>query len=362
MYAKISIIIPVYKVEPYLRQCLDSVVNQTYKNLEIILVDDGSPDNCGAICDEYAQKDNRITVIHKKNEGLSAARNDALKLVSGDWILFVDSDDWLELELCEKTLREAQSKNTDILIYDLIKEDPITGSKRIHAFPDSFVSEDRSTIAGMQLSALNRYYTPISTAWSQGFPWDKLFSAELVKKNDLHFATNVKANEDVIFALHAFQFAERIGYIPDALYHYRMNQTSIGHKFTPDRVKIDLEIYREMDRIGKKYGLSQDYYQALDARIVENTCLCANRCFFHDSREVGLGEELKYVKEVLKTEPIYTAFDRVNRRKMGRRSRFITLNRHHNAILIYIYHVLWTIKNELDLRKSTVKSGGGINR
>ena len=101
MEEKISVIIPVYNVEPYLRKCLDSVINQTYRNLEIIIVDDGSPDNCGAICDEYAARDDRVIVIHKKNGGVSAARNDGIRIASGKWITFVDPDDWCEPDYYE---------------------------------------------------------------------------------------------------------------------------------------------------------------------------------------------------------------------------------------------------------------------
>ena len=114
MGEKISVIIPVYKVEPYLRQCLDSVVGQTYNNLEIIIIDDGSPDNCGVICDEYAAKDDRIIVIHKENGGLSAARNDGLELATGEWVAFVDSDDWCELDYYEQLLRAKGDRMPDI--------------------------------------------------------------------------------------------------------------------------------------------------------------------------------------------------------------------------------------------------------
>ena len=338
MRSLISVIIPVYNVEPYIRQCLDSVVDQTYRNLEIIIVDDGSPDNCGAICDEYAAKDKRIQVIHKANEGLSAARNDALNRVTGNWILFVDSDDWLELDLCETAICAAQSDDTDVLIYDLVKED-IKGGKRIHAFPHGFVTEDPAVISGMQLSALNRYYTPYSTEWCQGFPWDKLFRAELILKNRLSFATNVRANEDVIFALHAFQYAKRIGYISKPLYHYRKNQNSIGHKFSPDRVEIDREIYKEIEKVGKMYDRPPAFFQALDSRIVENTCLCAERCFFGPKKRGTLFDQIRYAKQVLRSEPIYSAFDRVDRNKMGIRTKFITLSRHHNVLLLYGYYI-----------------------
>lgn len=115
---KISIIVPVYKVEKYLPKCLDSIINQTYTNLEIILVDDGSPDNCGKICDEYAQKDNRIKVIHKENGGLSAARNTALDIITGDYVGFVDSDDWLDIDMYETLVMYANKYNADIVRCD----------------------------------------------------------------------------------------------------------------------------------------------------------------------------------------------------------------------------------------------------
>ena len=105
---KISVIVPVYKVESYLEQCISSIIKQTYKNLEIILVNDGSPDNCGKLCDIYAKKDSRIKVIHKKNGGLSDARNVALDIATGDYIGFVDSDDWININMYEVLINEAK--------------------------------------------------------------------------------------------------------------------------------------------------------------------------------------------------------------------------------------------------------------
>ncbi len=113
----ISIIVPVYKVEPYLARCVDSLINQTYQNLEIILVDDGSPDRCGEICEEYAKKDSRIVVFHKDNGGLSDARNKGLDIATGDYVMFVDSDDWIEKETCETVIKLAASNKSDIVIF-----------------------------------------------------------------------------------------------------------------------------------------------------------------------------------------------------------------------------------------------------
>ena len=112
----ITVIVPVYKVEKYIRRCIESIINQTYRNLEIILVDDGSPDDCGKICDEYAKKDNRIKVIHKENGGLSDARNKALDLANGKYVIFVDSDDYIEKNAIGYLYKLIQKYNTDIAI------------------------------------------------------------------------------------------------------------------------------------------------------------------------------------------------------------------------------------------------------
>ncbi len=128
----ISVIVPVYKVEPYLRKCVDSILNQTYRNLEVILVDDGSPDNCGAICDEYAAKDNRIKVIHKKNGGLSDARNAGLAVMNGEYLSFVDSDDLLPDDAVETMLTVAVAENADLVIggHNRFEETPVPSSDK----------------------------------------------------------------------------------------------------------------------------------------------------------------------------------------------------------------------------------------
>ena len=117
----VSVIVPVYKVEKFLRDCIDSIINQTYRNLEILLVDDGSPDNCGAICDEYARKDSRITVFHKENGGLSDARNYALDRCNGDYITFVDSDDVIRNDFIATLLGLIKESDSDVVSSSVLK-------------------------------------------------------------------------------------------------------------------------------------------------------------------------------------------------------------------------------------------------
>ena len=326
MNAKISVIIPVYKVEPYLRQCLDSVVNQTYKNLEIILIDDGSPDNCGKICDEYAERDERIVVIHKKNGGLSAARNDRLKLAAGQWISFVDPDDWCELDMYEKSIAKAIETSADMIIFS-----PYQNSRhkeeRIHAFSTDFVTEDPKMISQLQLSALNVYYTPLSQdhRWGQGFPWDRLYKSSVIKDNNLTFSESVRANEDVIFNILAFQYVKKVAFFDLALYHWRMNPASIGHKYTPDRVEVDREVYQVMEDIGKTYGLSEEYFQAVYLRTVNNILALGQRCFFHPAHNENFLNSLKSLAKALDCPHYSIALQKVDRGKLSRGGKLLVI-------------------------------------
>ena len=135
MSPKISIIVPVYKVEPYIHKCIDSILNQTFKEFELILVDDGSPDNCGNICDEYAKKDNRVRVIHKENGGISSARNIGLDVSNGEYIGFVDSDDYIKLDMYERLYNSCKVNNADISIIGTIEVDE-NGKKLYEHIPD----------------------------------------------------------------------------------------------------------------------------------------------------------------------------------------------------------------------------------
>lgn len=335
---KVSVIIPVYNVEPYLRQCLDSVVNQTYRDLEIILVDDGSPDNCGTICDEYAAKDERVTVVHKQNGGVSAARNDALKLASGEWISFVDPDDWCELDLYEKAIPKALESDADIVLFSIFKQTGKNKEERLHTFDREFETSDRQFIAKLQAAALGRSLVPLSKEKRHGqdAPWDKLFKASFIFENGLTYAENVKAHEDIIFNVNAFQFAQKVCFFDMPLYHWRANPASIGHKYTPDRVQINMAIYEELFSIGKKYDLPDEYYQALNVFIIDTTLVLGKICFFNKKREGTIFSKMKYANDVLHTEPFYSAFENVKREKLGKSGKVITITRHNNILLLYL--------------------------
>lgn len=209
----VSIIVPIYKVEPYLRRCVDSIVCQTYTNLEIILVDDGSPDTCPQICDEYANKDKRIVVIHKKNGGLSDARNAGLNSCKGEYISFIDSDDYVDYDFIESLIEPIKKNSYDFVIADHLSSNEKKGS--MHLSCKEGPIQDNLKI--------------IRTYCSQQYPpsaWAKLYKFSFLKNNQFHFQKGLLF-EDQLWSCILACSAERIFVIRKQIYHYTIRMDSI---------------------------------------------------------------------------------------------------------------------------------------
>lgn len=263
---KISVIVPVYKVEPYLRKCLDSIVNQTYRNLEIILVDDGSPDNCGAICDEYAAKDNRITVIHKENGGVSSARNAGLDKASGDWIGWVDSDDWIELDMYEYLLKNAVEYRADIAVcsrYEIKEDGAIYYGWKV---PTSLNREE-----GLRCLLENNLL--------QNYCCDKLWRKELWQ--GVVFPEG-KTFEDMAVLHHPFERADAVICLPEPKYNYYQRKGSIVH---------DLALENRMNHYlaaKLRYDEMREAWPQLEPLLLNQCAMSAIGiwCSFHEAPKI----------------------------------------------------------------------------
>lgn len=231
---KISIIVPIYNVEPYLRKCLDSIVGQTYRNLEIILVDDGSTDNCGAICDEYAARDGRIIVIHQLNGGLSKARNSGLDIASGSYLGFVDSDDWIELDMFEYLISNALSEDANICICGRYEE--YLQHSRSRGWPRRELLTREDAMEGLLKNDL-----------IQNFVWDKLWERKLF--DNVRFPVG-RTYEDIATVYHPFGKASKILCLPDAKYHYLQREASIvGNTSIKNRVNHYISAKQRYDEL-----------------------------------------------------------------------------------------------------------------
>jgi len=216
---KISIVIPVYNVELYLRKCIESILAQTYIDFECILVDDGSLDNCPMICDEYATRDHRVIVIHQKNSGVSAARNAGLNRAKGEWIGFVDSDDWCDPGMFEYLLKNAEEYQADISIcgYRTIEE----GNKIVHS------SQLHPHLIMNSKNAVKRL---ILNKCINAPNWNKLVKRQLFLCNDeiLRYDETIRYGEDKLLMFYLFKRADKIVYFPQAYYNYFRRSDSIS--------------------------------------------------------------------------------------------------------------------------------------
>lgn len=225
----ISVIIPVYNVAEYLPQCLETVCSQTYENLEIILVDDGSTDESGKICDEWGQKDCRLRVIHKENGGVSSARNEGLKIARGEFIGFVDSDDWIELDMYEKLvtgIRNADAVSCGYVDYPYGEGVPVPkGTKQLPLcdFPDAIIA----------IFERNGYFTTL---------WNKLFRREVIyaEKKYIPLDTSLSFGEDEVWLVTVLGKCNKIAFVPEALYHWRPRSGSVTRFKTISEKQLSL--------------------------------------------------------------------------------------------------------------------------
>ncbi|MBR0136230.1 MAG: glycosyltransferase, partial [Clostridia bacterium] len=252
----ISIIVPVYKVEPYLDKCVSSIVEQTYTDLEIILVDDGSPDNCPAMCDAWAKKDARIKVIHKENGGLSDARNAGMDAANGEYILFVDSDDWIASETCEIMLARMTSTNSDIVSCDAVRvwDGNMPQRKMMRDNEAHVLDRTEAMRALIQSTCL------IMTVWN------KLYKAQIIKK--IPFEKG-KIHEDEIWSWQAIGAASRVATVSEALYYYRQRADGImGDGYTGFPMIVIRAKQQRHDYIMKEMPALAD----IDSENLLNTC------------------------------------------------------------------------------------------
>lgn len=230
MDCTISVIVPVYNSEKYLKRCIDSILNQTYKAIELILVEDGSPDNCGKICDEYAKKDKRVRVIHKTNAGVSAARNSGLEIASGNYATFVDSDDYIEPEMYGNMMEKVHQYNCDVVMCDCIKDFTDHSEIYTHDIRAGFYDKEQ---------LVNEYYPHLLMMENVEYPATISNCLILFNRNklgNLRYVVEVRYSEDLLFGAQLVYNTDSFYYMKEqAYYHYYMNPTSATHKFTVDK-------------------------------------------------------------------------------------------------------------------------------
>jgi glycosyltransferase involved in cell wall biosynthesis len=228
---KISIIVPVYNVERHLRKCLDSIIEQTFNDFECILIDDESYDDCPAICDEYASRDNRIIVIHQKNAGVSAARNAGLDQAQGDWIGFVDSDDWCDPLLFQFLYENAVKTDADISIcgWRVFKKVE-TQNNGDNLFIEEVNAHQRKNTQFEIFDSKSAILKMLDMESFGGYSWNKLTKSEYFINSKIRYNETIKTMSDVLLFYQIFKLAQKIVFSSEPYYNYIQNPESIVHR------------------------------------------------------------------------------------------------------------------------------------
>lgn len=257
MSALVSIVLPVYNVEKYLERCLDSVVNQTYKNLEIIIVDDGSTDSSSEISQKWQKKDNRIKVIRKENAGLGMARNTGIENATGDFIFFLDSDDYVSGDLVEKCLKKQQENNADVVLYGFSRVD---ADNRVYFSRVPYLKSGRLVETDINDEVLPALMASmgkkVSGLWMSA--WACMYSKNIIDKHHWTFVSEREIiAEDVYSLLQYYSYVKNVGVVEESLYFYCDNGASLTHTYRTDRFeKINSFLEKTISRT-QEFGYGQ---------------------------------------------------------------------------------------------------------
>ena len=314
---KISIIVPVYNVEKYLERCVQSLINQTYPNIEIILVDDKSPDSSGKLCDELSKTDERIKVIHKENnEGLGFARNTGIENATGDYILFVDSDDYIDLKTCETAKGKLEESNADICCFlwtDVFKDTVINN----YFIEKETVFEDEE---------IYNKFLPLCLAPDEsgnekeiGISADMvLYKASLFDNKALRFVSEREyVNEDMIFRIELCKNIRKAIVIPDNFYYYFHNSGTLSTSYKKTRFEESKKIFKKVNEIIECFGCKELYRRNIRYFMI-NTILCIKQ-----EVEINKLNSIKALKAICSDECLNEALNNYPVEKMPAKQKLL---------------------------------------
>lgn len=297
---EISIIIPVYNTnKEYFQICINSAINQTIKEkIEIIIIDDGSTNECVNISNNYAVKYKNIQVIHQKNQGLGASRNNGMKIATGKWLMFLDSDDWIEKDMCEKLLENANDE-IDIIIssfnecYKNKKEKNVMFEGKNSIWTGNKEKLQLQLISNLILGKQQYNAKYLASAWA------KLYRRDFINENKLDNVSNLKFKEDVIFNLYCFEYAKKIIYVNYSLYNYRQCQKSLIHKNDSEMIGFYLEYLNKEKEFIKKYNKKEIFYEAHQIKTLQSLINIINKYIFsnNNTNKIQVQEIRKIMKK-----------------------------------------------------------------
>ena len=285
MNKKVSIVVPIYNVENYLDKCINSIVNQTYSDLEIILVDDGSKDGSPVICDDWKEKDSRVIVIHKENGGLSSARNAGLDVATGEYIMFEDSDDWLEIDIVEKCVERIEKDDSDMVIFGYKKVDE--EGKELGSFTfgnDTYSREELSEQLHQRILEM-----------SFGYAWNKLYRLSVIKESGVKNDGSIIDREDLYFNLCLFKSLEKISFLNRVGYYYLQRGSSLLHNANLARLKGVNVFSEKMNVVLSDYETKKELFNMI---LLHYLADCIIKNILHNV-ELNRNKKMQLIKNTI---------------------------------------------------------------
>ena len=292
----VSVVLPIYRTEKYLDRCIASVVNQTYPNLEILLIDDGSPDNCPAMCEDWARRDSRIRVIHKTNAGLGMARNTGIENAAGDYICFFDSDDYVAPDTVEKTLKLAKQEKSDLVLFGLANVDA-EGQPAGSVIPHT----DKLTYEGEEVQ---RVFLPDLIGTARNSPRKNLYlsaclylySMDMIRKSGWRFVSEREIiSEDVYALLYLYRHVQRLTVLEEALYFYCENAASLTHSYRKDRFEKLCYFHEVCVKATEELGYDREVAVRFQEPLISNLIAAMKMIMLADCPEPEKRKEIKSI-------------------------------------------------------------------
>ena len=330
---EVTIIIPVYNTpEQYLRKCLDSALKQSIQNIEVIAVDDGSTDKSGQICDEIAAGDKRLKVIHTENMGVSNARNVGIEQSNAPFILFLDADDNLEADTCEKCLSIITKTDDDIVFYKPVTQIADTGL---------YESKDKSFIRSMQIDIIR--HTDNYAGFVYGSPWGKVFRRDFLNKNALRFTLGVKRSQDRLFMLYCLEKADSVGLFHYSGYHYVRNNESICNKYNEKIVGILDNATKHINDFVVAYHANDAAYQEAMHQLRLKFAFTEMQLYYLNSqRGLSIVDTGKQLRDIFSEEPLKTSIEHLDLKYCYGKIKvvYMLIERKHYYLAVIAYRIM----------------------
>lgn len=342
---KISVVAPVYGVEDYIHPFLESMKSQTFKDFELILVDDGSKDNCPSILDEFVEQDDRYCVIHKQNGGVSSARNVGLQNANGEYIYFVDSDDWLEPNALQSLWEVAEHTHADV-IYGATFSENNSGSMLKYPFSQPFFTRSKKSINEIQCALNNnnlinakcKDFNRINRLG--GAPWRAILKRRIIDEHNISFNEELKSlGEDILFWQNVYEYVRSVAYTDKPIYHYRNIGDSLSRGYKKDWLSIYQQSFREQIRFLNSNKKGKEHWEAFYFRVLIYIKQSMSSYYLNCQNTKGLSLLYKEFKSMVQSKPYSTAIKTVNLNKLvQKKNRIMVL-----LLRLRLYRLYWLL-------------------